>query len=132
MKDYYSILGITEYARIDEIKLAYRSLVKMWHPDICSRCDAQERFTEISEAYEVLSNEIKRKNYDDIRNYETEVQAENSANITFGAKLFIAFKRTFILVFVIVSVFFISVIAYDIYYQINKESSVRYDFQTSR
>lgn len=132
MKDYYSILGINEYARIDEIKLAYRSLVKMWHPDICTRSDAQVRFAEISEAYEVLSNEIKRKNYDDIRNYETEVQAENSANITFGAKLFAAFKSTFILVFVIVSVFFISVIAYDIYHQINKESSVRYDFQTSR
>ena len=132
MKDYYSILGISEYAKVDEIKSAYRALVKIWHPDICSLKNAKERFVEISEAYEVLSNETKRKQYDDIRNCETHEQPETFANMTVGAKVFTAFTRTFMLLFIIVSILFISVIAYDIYHRINEDSPLRYNYQMSR
>ncbi len=44
MKDYYSILEINENATNDEIKIAFRRLMKIWHPDVCSRNNANERF----------------------------------------------------------------------------------------
>ena len=63
-KDYYSILGVSKTASDDEIKSAYRSLAKKYHPDINKEADAQEKFKEISEAYSVLSDKTKRANYD--------------------------------------------------------------------
>lgn len=132
MKDYYAILGINEYSRSDEIKSAYRALVKIWHPDRCSQGDAEARFVEICEAYEVLSNERKRKEYDDIRNYETPIQAESFVDMSLGTQLFTAFKRTFLLVFVIVCIIFISFIAFDVYHKINENTTGQYDVQTSR
>ena len=63
-RDYYDILGVSKTAPLDEIKKAYRRLAKKYHPDISSEANAQERFKEINEAYQVLSDKQKRHQYD--------------------------------------------------------------------
>lgn len=64
-KDYYKILGIDKNADQKEIKKAYRKLAKKYHPDLNSGDkNAQEKFKDINEAYEVLGDEQKRKKYD--------------------------------------------------------------------
>ncbi len=64
-RDYYEVLGLSKDATIDQIKLAYRRLAKQYHPDM-NKTDpnAKDKFIEIQEAYEVLSDENKRANYD--------------------------------------------------------------------
>ena len=68
MKDYYSVLGVNSKASKNEIKSAFRKLAKKYHPDI-NKGDrtAEERFKDISEAYEVLGNDENRKKYDNSR-----------------------------------------------------------------
>ena len=64
-RDYYEVLGVSKTASADEIKSAYRKLAMKWHPDRNpDNPEAKEKFTEISEAYEVLSNPEKRQRYD--------------------------------------------------------------------
>lgn len=63
-KDYYEILGVSKNATDAEIKSAFRKMAKQYHPDVNKEPGAAEKFKEISEAYSVLSDESKRKMYD--------------------------------------------------------------------
>ncbi|KHD14106.1 DnaJ domain-containing protein [Clostridium butyricum] len=66
MKDYYEILGVSETSSKDEIKKAFRSLAKKYHPDRNGNDEnAIKKFQEVNEAYEVLSNEDSKKSYDE-------------------------------------------------------------------
>ncbi|MBD0318799.1 MAG: J domain-containing protein [Gemmatimonadetes bacterium] len=69
-KDFYRILGVADNATPDEIKKSYRKLAKQYHPDANPNdAAAAERFKEISEAYSVLSDDAKRKQYDQMRKF---------------------------------------------------------------
>lgn len=63
-KDYYKILGISKTATVDDIKKAYRKLALKYHPDKNKTPEAEEKFKEVAEAYEVLSDQKKREIYD--------------------------------------------------------------------
>lgn len=63
-RDYYEVLGVTRSASKEEIKKAFRGLARTYHPDVNKEPGAEERFKEINEAYEVLSDDDKRARYD--------------------------------------------------------------------
>ena len=65
-KDYYAVLGVDRKASKDDIKKAYRELAKKYHPDLNpqNKKEAEEKFKEISEAYEVLMDDQKRARFD--------------------------------------------------------------------
>ena len=63
-RDYYEVLGVSKDASEADIKMAFRRLAKKYHPDVCKEADAEEKFKEIQEAYAVLSDENRRKQYD--------------------------------------------------------------------
>ena len=65
-KDYYEILGIKKDASDAEIKSAYRKLARKYHPDVNKTKDAEEKFKDINEAYEVLGDKQKRQRYDSL------------------------------------------------------------------
>ena len=85
-KDYYKILGVTEFDSAENIKSAYRKLARKWHPDIAG--DSEEailKFKEINEAYETLSNNIKKTEYDKARkfyNYANNIKFSEKENFT--------------------------------------------------
>lgn len=70
VKDYYKILGVTEFDSAESIKNAYRKLARKWHPDIAGNTqDVIMKFKEINEAYDILSHAVKKQEYDKARKF---------------------------------------------------------------
>lgn len=65
-KDYYSVLGVDKKASADDIKQAYRRLARKYHPDVSKEKNAEEKFKDLQEAYEVLKDPEKRTAYDQL------------------------------------------------------------------
>jgi curved DNA-binding protein len=65
-RDYYEILGVTRGADADEVKRAYRKLARKFHPDVSKEKNAEDKFKEVQEAYEVLRDSEKRAAYDQL------------------------------------------------------------------
>src|ERR1700733_6268438 len=65
-RDYYQILGVTRAADADEVKRAYRKLARKYNPDVSKEKNAEEKFKEVQEAYEVLRDAEKRAAYDQL------------------------------------------------------------------
>lgn len=81
MKDYYKILNLSVNANNDEIKKAFRSLAKKYHPDRNKDDkEALRKFQEVNEAYEVLSNEESRKKYTQEMDKETNKETNSTNN----------------------------------------------------
>ena len=62
--DFYDVLGVERGASADDIRRAYRKLARKYHPDVSREPEAEDRFKEVSEAYDVLSDPEKRERYD--------------------------------------------------------------------
>ena len=65
-KDYYKVMGVARDATEAQIKQAYRKLARKYHPDVSKEKDAEARFKELGEAYEVLKTPEKRAAYDQL------------------------------------------------------------------
>lgn len=78
-KDFYQIMGVSADASAAEIKSAYKKLARKYHPDVSSEENAQEKFKELGEAYDVLKDPKKRDEYDQLRTHVTSEQGFNSS-----------------------------------------------------
>ena len=84
-KDYYSILGVKRDAKADEIKKAYRKLARKYHPDVNPNDKAaEEKFKEVQEAYDVLSDEKKRKVFDRFGYYSENLDPDSPFGASAG------------------------------------------------
>lgn len=68
-KDYYAALGVEPSADIKTIKTAYRRLARKYHPDVSTEANAESKFKDVAEAYEVLKDTARRAEYDELRKY---------------------------------------------------------------
>lgn len=86
-KDYYKILGVAEFDSAEEIKKAYRKLARKWHPDVAGNSEeALKMFKEINEAYETLSDEIKKSEYDRARKFYNYAQENFKSKQSYKAE----------------------------------------------
>ena len=84
-KDYYDVLGVARNAEASEIKKAYRRLARKYHPDVYTGANAEDKFKEINEAYQVLSDEDKRSRYDRFgKDWERYQDAPNASGSDFN------------------------------------------------
>ncbi len=84
-KDYYGVLGVDRNAKADQIRKAYRRLARKFHPDVNpGNKSAEEKFKELSEAYEILSDEKKRKIYDQYGFYADNIPPGYGATSGYG------------------------------------------------
>lgn len=83
-RDYYEVLGIDKGASKEEIKKAYRKMARTYHPDVSEEENAADKFKEAKEAYEVLSNEQKRAQYDQFGHAGAESQGYGGGAQDFG------------------------------------------------
>jgi len=83
-RDYYEVLGVARNASKDDIKKAFRSLARKYHPDVSQEADAEHRFKEINEAYEVLADDDKRARYDRFGHAGVQGQAGGGSPTGFG------------------------------------------------
>lgn len=67
--DYYKVMGLSDQASAEEIKKVYRRLARKYHPDVSKEADAEAKFKQLGEAYEVLKDPEKRAEYDELRKY---------------------------------------------------------------
>jgi molecular chaperone DnaJ len=79
MENYYATLGVAPNASDDEIKKIYRSLAMRYHPDRNSAPGAEARFKAVSKAYEILSDPVKREEYNQSVNHRIVLDAEAEA-----------------------------------------------------
>ena len=87
-KDYYRILGVARNADDKTLKSAYRRLARKYHPDVAKTKDAGERFKEINEAYEVLSDPKKRQRYDTLgSDWQPGPGAPGGSRVQYGGNL---------------------------------------------
>ena len=91
-KDYYNVLGVSKSASPEEIKKAYRKLAVKYHPDKNPDKNAEEKFKDISEAYEVLKDSKKRKQYDELGANWNQYQHAGDRRRPFGGE---ARQRTY-------------------------------------
>lgn len=84
MVDYYNVLGVSKSATQDDIKKAYRKLALKWHPDKNpdNKEEAEKKFKEVAEAYEVLSDKSKRDEYDRFGNDRTRYTGSSSSDFS--------------------------------------------------
>lgn len=92
MKDYYQVLGVNKDAVQEEVKSAFRRLALCYHPDLNpqGQKQAEEKFKEINEAYQVLGNEDKRRQYDYLMaftQYKQKFVTQDVFGISFGQTL---------------------------------------------
>src|SRR5271167_2868913 len=92
-RDYYDILGVSKSASADEIRASYRKLARKYHPDV-TKNDPKltEKFKEVQEAYDVLGDATKRKNYDEFGHADPRAQA--AAGRGGAADPFESFRRS--------------------------------------
>lgn len=74
LKDYYAIMGVKPTDDLKTIKTAYRRLARKYHPDVSKEPDAEARFKEVAEAWEVLSDEQRRAEYDQLWQHRNDPQ----------------------------------------------------------
>lgn len=87
LKDYYAIMGVKPTDDLKTIKTAYRRLARKYHPDVSKEPDAEARFKEVAEAWEVLSDEQRRAEYDQMWQHRNDPQFNRQFHHSDGQSL---------------------------------------------